>query len=43
VVEGASPSTLRFRRMRNGAFRAPSTILRELGWSPFPAFAGQDC
>jgi hypothetical protein len=45
VVEGASQSKLRFRRRRIVDASAPSTILRSLrslGWSPFPARAGQD-
>jgi hypothetical protein len=42
--EGASDSTFHFRRRRIVAARAPSTILRaaRYGWSPFPAFAGQE-
>jgi hypothetical protein len=45
MVEGASHSTLHFRRRRIVEAHAPSTILRslrELGWSPFPAIAGQE-
>ena len=44
MVEGASDSTLRCRRRMIVETRAPSTILRatRYGWSPFPAFAGQE-